>query len=362
MRIHFHQAALPLLLSLCAVGSAAADTIYLTNGSEIADVRVSSEGLLKTEYRESKGNKNEEIDSDRILRIEYTRMPALLDKAEQDLRDDLMAGAVEYLEEYVGGVEGAEQKKFPWAPAYAMFRLIELREAMGESAKVVEAADRLITHAPESRYVPMALLKKAEALADKGDAGSARGTIAELQALVSSKGLSKLWSLECQVRDVMFDSSAKGSAKRSKLEDLVSETEPYPVVRNRVLVALGESWLEAKKFKEAEDIFKVVTADANADGRTLAAAYMGLGDCQYQRGSDSKDPKVLNEALMNYMRIVVSHKNELRYVPRAMFQAGRVFQTFETPETEERAQKLYTRLMRNFKGNRWADEARGFRK
>ncbi|MFT5153844.1 MAG: hypothetical protein ACI841_003849, partial [Planctomycetota bacterium] len=109
-------------------------------------------------------------------------------------------------------------------------------------------------------------------------------------------------------------------------------------------------------------IFKVVVRDANADSRTMAAAYMGMGDCLFQRGSGSKDQVVLEDALMNYMRIVVSHKNELRYVPRAMFQAGRVFQHLDAPEAEARAQKLYTRLLRNFRGSRWADEARGFRK
>ena len=79
--------------------------------------------------------------------------------------------------------------------------------------------------------------------------------------------------------------------------------------------------------------------------------------------SAGEDPKVIfHEALISYMRVVVVYKQELRYVPKAMFYAGRVFQQFEDEESQDRAQKLYVGVLRDFRDTKWANEARGFRR
>ena len=62
------------------------------------------------------------------------------------------------------------------------------------------------------------------------------------------------------------------------------------------------------------------------------------------------------------MRVVVSYKNQLAYVPKAMFYAGRCFQLLADDEfADEKADKLYKKLIRTFDGTRWANEARAFR-
>jgi len=62
------------------------------------------------------------------------------------------------------------------------------------------------------------------------------------------------------------------------------------------------------------------------------------------------------------MRVVIVYKNELRYAPRAMFYAGRVYDALGEPEDLARAQELYIKVRRSFPGSRWAKEARGFKR
>ena len=45
-----------------------------------------------------------------------------------------------------------------------------------------------------------------------------------------------------------------------------------------------------------------------------------------------------------------------------MFFAGRCFQLIEGEEANEDATKLFTKVIRDYKGSSWAKEARGFRR
>jgi TolA-binding protein len=62
------------------------------------------------------------------------------------------------------------------------------------------------------------------------------------------------------------------------------------------------------------------------------------------------------------MRVTVLYKDQASYAPKAMFYAGRCFNLLGGEEDDERANKLYARVMRQYPGTVWADEARNFRK
>jgi hypothetical protein len=62
------------------------------------------------------------------------------------------------------------------------------------------------------------------------------------------------------------------------------------------------------------------------------------------------------------MRVVVVYKDQVRYVPKAMFWAGRVFDESTDEVDKEKAQKLYAKVAREYQGTKWGDEAKGFRK
>ncbi len=360
------ESILACLLLPALASSATADTIYLVNGKSKKDIKIVNEGLKSVTYKD--GNDQGEVDADDILSIEFSKMPELVDIAESRLVDDGYFEAIADLEQYVQQSEGKEQRLYPWAPAYAMHRLVELNGIVGELAEVVKAADRLIQKAPESRYVPFAYMAKAEALYDLGKSDDARSLLGAFGGVVDSKQLSDRWRIQGDLFAVLLDDSLQGKARRDKLDEIVARAgTKYPVVRNRADAAVGESFLGEKKLKEAEEVFRSITNDPKADSRTLAAAFTGLGDCLFQRGVDENSSgadgsETLSEALKAYLRVVVVYETELRYVPKAMFFAGRVFQQWNDAENQGRAQQLYNAVMRDFGGSKWADEARGFRR
>ena len=353
------------LLAALSIGSpAAADTIYLVDGSTVAEVTIQEEGLDVVTYR--KGSDRGDVASDQVLAVEYESKPPLVDRADVALADELYGEALTGLEEYVAEAlaAGEPPRRHPWAPAYAMYRLVEVNDSLGQHEAVVSAANQLIQHAAQSRYLPLAMLKKAEALHALEKSEEAGKALDDLGALIEGGQLSERWRHERDLAAVLFDTGLQGEARREKLA-AIAEQASSPIVRNRAEVAVGESLLAEKKLAEAEEVFRTVVDDPRAADATLASAYTGLGDCLFQRGADlnaagDDGSTVLRAALESYMRVVVVYKQQLQYVPKAMFYAARVLQQFQDDESRERARKLYLTVMRDFQGSRWADEARGF--
>ena len=184
--------------------------------------------------------------------------------------------------------------------------------------------------------------------------------------MIDAKQLGTRWRIEADLATVIFDEALSAGDKTKKLEDLSARAGvSFPMARNRAEVALGEEALRGGKVLAALKIFQGVAADPRADSRTLAAAYLGLGDCYWAKGERSPGEESgkadLNKALVSYMRIVVVYKAEQRYVAKAMFFAGRCFQLLDGEGAQEHASKLYNKLIRYYGGSRWAKEARGFR-
>jgi len=361
--MRFHSLPLSLTALALAATPVLADTIYLVDGSKIEDCKVQTETLLAVVYKE--GNDRSEVAADKILSIEFAKKPPLVDRAESAADEDALLDAVADYTEYLDAVLSSAKppSRYKWAPAYAMYRLVELNAIMGNSAAVDAAAVQLLEKAPDSRYVPLAYLKQIDALADLQK--SPKKTIEAFGKLIDEKGLSQRWKLERDLAIVLYDDTLAGEARRDKLDSVAKKAgSEHPIVRNRARVAIGEAFLQENKVSDAEAIFTEITDDPKADDRTLAAAHSGRGDClryKAEKGGNT-DKDVLKQAVLSYMRVVIVYKNELRYAPRAMFYAGRVLDAMGEPEDLERAQKLYIRVMRSFPGSRWAKEARGFKK
>lgn len=361
MRLH----SLPLSLTVLVIAAtpALADTIYLIDGSQIDDCKVTTETLLTVAYKE--GNKKGEVAADQILSIDFSKMPSLVDRAETAAEEDALLDAVADYSEYLDGVLSRDKPpaQYKWAPAYAMYRLVELNAIMGNSAAVDSAANQLLEKAPDSRYVPLAYLKQIDALADLQK--DPTKTIEAFSELIDQKQLSQRWKLERNLAVVLYDAAVTGEARRDKLNSVARKAgTAHPLVRNRARVAIAEAYLQENKISDAEVIFTEITDDPKADDRTLAAAHSGRGDClriKAEKGGN-EDKDALKDAVLSYMRVVIVYKNELRYAPRAMFYAGRTFDALGEEQDKAFAQKLYIKVMRSFPGSRWAKEARGFKK
>lgn len=357
--------ALHLFAGAAALAAAAplaqADTIYMVDGRIISDVSVESDGLHVVAYQE--GRSTEEVPAEDVLRIEYERVPKQVDEAQADIDEGNLLDGAAALEDYVTGVVTSDrpQRRYPHAPPAAMYRLVEVYAMLGRKDEVVRSVDRLLEHAPQSRFVPHAYLRKAEVLAAAGEAASAAGVLKELEQKILNEGMSPRWELEKDLAAALLDESLKGDALRRRLNELAQEAgSKYPVVRNRAEVAVGESHLESGELDEAEEVFRNTVDDPKADDSTLAAAYAGLGECLYRRAASENDTELMKDALLKLLRVAVIYEDETRYAPKAMFYAGRAFDFLNDEPSKERAQKMYRKVIVEYGGSSWADEAKAF--
>ncbi|MFT5198935.1 MAG: tetratricopeptide (TPR) repeat protein [Planctomycetota bacterium] len=357
-----------LPLSLLLASPSLADRIFKTDGSTLDDVTIVSEGLDEVEYKPASGRNKKTIGSHEVLSIVFERMPTQLDSAEAAMGDELYLDAVNDLEEFLSRFASKPPRTYPWAVPYALYRLVEVYQVAGEYPSVVTAADRVLTEAPDSRYAIMAHLTKIEALNLMGEEADLKSAVATFSAFVTAKSLPARWRLEAELRGVLFDRTLKGSKRRDKLNEVVSAAgKDSPIVKNRAMVAIGESFLTERKVNDAQRTFTQVLADPKADDFTLAGAHTGLGDCLYQKSekknSEGEDAaEDFKKAALEYMRVVVVYGDQLQYVPKAMFFAGRCFQEMGDDEGERRAQQLYSKLARTYPNSKAAKEAKSFRR
>ncbi len=355
-------------ISLLLASPSLADRIFKTDGSTLDDVTIVSEGLDEVEYKPASGRKKKTIGSHEVLSIVFEKMPAQLDSANAAMGDELYGDAINELEEFLEHFSKKPPRTYPWAIPYALYRLVEVYQVAGEYPSVVTAADRLLAAAPDSRYAILAHLTKIEALHLMADEANLKTSVDAFSAFVAEKSLPARWRLEAQLRGVLFDSTLRGSKRRERLNDIVATAgKGSPIVKNRAMVAIGESFLKEKKVSDAEGIFTGILDDPKADEITLAAAHTGLGDCLYQRAEKEKSesgeaPEKFKAAALEYMRVVVVYGDQLQYVPKAMFYAGRSFQEMGGAEDERRAQKLYSKLVRTYPSSKAAKEAKSFRR
>ena len=355
---------LPLVLT----ASAQADRILKVDGSSIDDVKVTGETLREVEYKPD-GQRNEKtVPSQDVLRVVYERLPEKVDSALSAYSESRYVDAVNDLEEFLSRFEDKPPRTYPNSVPYAQYQLVLIYEATGEFESVVASADRLIGKSADSRYAILAHISKIEALNLLGDAAKLKAAVAAFTEFAASNSLAPRWRLEAELRDVLFDAALKGEARRKKLNEVANAAgSASPIVHNRATVAIGESYLNERKLAEAETAFAKVIDDPKADGVTLAAAYTGLGDCIYQKAMNAGVPAetkdaLLKEARLHYLRVVVLHGDQVQYLPKALFYAGRVFQELEGDENQRRANQLYNRVIRSFPESKWAKEARGLRR
>jgi len=272
-----------------------------------------------------------------------------------------------YLEGALTKLDRGTRVRPAWAPAYAAWRLAELNASMGKIAETLAATDMLISKFPDARYVPAALLLKAEVQFAGGEGGAAKKTLEGVTKLVAERGISKRWDFDAKIATIMYDDSLSGDKRRDALKRIATQAgSKFASVRNRAQVIGAETLLEENDFETAQSVFERVAKDPKSDQRTLAIAWSGLGDCHYQAGAKNPTSEaskaMLQDALKAYMRVVVLFKGESNYVGRAMVYSGRIYTMMETEEATANANKLFGAVIRQFPGSKWAQEARGFAK
>jgi len=355
--------------ALCLFSSiGAADDISRTDGTTIEDVTIQEESLTEITYRQ--GRNDRRVPTEDVLSVTYTNKPDEIDEADSYVLEGSYEDALDLYDAWVEGfLEGRNQRRHKWSPAYAAWQAVQINMTLGDLDGVVSAATRIIERLPDSRFVPQAFLARANALSWQGKGDNAQASLQAFATLIEERGLSRRWDLECRLALVLTDSSTTGSRRREALEDLQGEAgRSFPTVANRARVAVGESYLDrieqerdadrrARKIASAREVFEEILDDFKADEQTLAGAFTGLGDCMFFEAmvnQDSPDEAGLRSALHNYLRVGVLYPEEIRYLPRAIYSAGLCFDKLgEYP----RAGKLWRSVVRDFPGSEWAAQA-----
>ena len=153
-----------------------ADTIHTSDGKSISEVTIVSEGLDKVIYKD--GRSDQSIDTQSVISIVFTEKPRAMMQADGFLLDNDLDSAAIILNDYVDAViSGAERERRKWAPANAAWRVVELRQALGDLPGVVAASTRLIENYGDTRYLPGAYLAKADAYYWNSDGKKAQATL-----------------------------------------------------------------------------------------------------------------------------------------------------------------------------------------
>lgn len=345
---------------------ARADRIYRTSGAPLEDVTVVSETLAEVRYKEEGKGPEKAVPSESVVRVEYDRFPAAVGEAEAAAQDGDAEGALERFEAYA--TDGKPDKRYPWAQAYAAHRAVTLRGTLGDLEGAAAAADRLISGFPESRYVPAAYVAKADALFRLERMDQAQAALTDFERLITAKGLSKRWALECRLAQVLTDRALSGVPRRDRLEKIEQDAgQDFPTVRCRAAVARAESFLAGggegpDAIGKARAVFEEVIDDPGSDEESLAAAHTGLGEILFSIATGPTEKEELRAALLAFMRVAVLFEEQSRYAPKAMFYAGRCFERIGGEGSKDNAVKLYRRVLRDYADSPWAAEARNFLK
>jgi predicted negative regulator of RcsB-dependent stress response len=353
---------------LAAAPTALADKILLVDGTVLTDVNVKEETLTVVRYD------REEVPSEKVLRIEFDSFPDTVGEAELMAAEGDIASAALQLYYYVDASTSSNpERREPWAPAWAAQRRIELLASVNDLQSVVEAADLLLSKFPESRYVPGAYLSKAEALAQQGETAAASATLGALVKLAEAESLSPRWRLSAEVERAAIDGQASFAARVDALEALAAAAgDDFPTVRDRAYVAQGEVYVAqadagddvAGSLQSARGMFELALESEQAEGVTRAGALVGLADCDFAQASRDSDVEGLTRARDNYLRVIVLHPEQARYVAKALYLCGLCFRQLgdlqEDDESKARARTLMRRLIRDFEGTTWAADARRY--
>ncbi len=312
-----------------------ADTIVRTDGKKVEGVQIVNETMKEVVYK--KGRNQQTLASDRVLYVVYEKKPRLVDEAEGHLSDDDLASAIDAFDEFVEGQIERPNGRYKWAPAYAAWRSIELRQSLADLGGARDAAVRLIENFKDSRYVPGAYLAKAGAEIDAGHTSMAVKTLDKFAGLVERNKLSKRYDLECRLAKIRADEKRSGDARRTDLGIIVREAGgEFPTVKSRAEVMEGEVFLgeaestgDPRKASElrgkAKLVFDRIVKAKNTTNATLAGAYAGLGECLFYAGAEKDDTELLKQASLHFLRVVTLFKGESRYSSKSLYFAMRCF-------------------------------------
>lgn len=311
-------AALPLLQG--------GDSILLTDGKVLTDLRVTSETYKEVSFR--RGTVESRRSADSVAEVRHDLSSGALEDYRvavelMDREGDFAAAAARF-----GAVlEDDVVERFDWVRQHAMWRRVRCLNGLGDYRAMAREVDALLGAVPDTFFYAPALLMKAQGLVSANDKPGARKVFEQLDADVSAKGLPERWAREAELGLALLDDSGNAEAKKRKLEGLAEKNaESYPTVADRARVEVGNVMVEAGDYKGARAFFQRILDSGNADMMTMAAALSGIGDCAFEQGKGTTDAAqakaFYEEAALAHLQVASYYREVARLRPRSICFAG----------------------------------------
>ena len=354
-----------LLAALSA--PARADTIVKTDGSRIDGVQITAETYEKVSYRKSGVSSAQSIDASSVREIVYSRTSRDY-RAAIEARDE--GKLVESVNLFLTAADDEGYGEFQQAMC-----MVEAAEAMLNLASYTDAQDtfqQLLADFPKTRHLARALLGQGRAALAARDLPAAAAAFERLKTEAAEKKLGERWPLEAEYYGLITQEiKAGGKLDDRKRDEMIRAYESLrgktagtqTAISNQCALRIGRLKLEGDDVAAARRMFQEVIDGRLESGRdVVAGAYNGRGRCGFreaqQARADGESPgdieALYQEALFDFLRVVVHYTDVQAEQPEALYWAGQCFRNLpSTSQWEVRAKQLEARLKTDFPESSW---------
>ncbi len=331
----------------------APDHISLADGTVLEDVRIVSADIEVVVYTAEGRRGEQQVDSSAVLRITYTRFPEEMG----DARDAFAAGSYgESADLWRDSITPKNERRYPWIKGHALFEIARCNRMVGELDDAIAILGELLADAPDCFYGAEAYLVRGNLLEMDDRRTQAAGEYQRLLDRVEERLLSVRWKWEGELRLLLLEKLTPEIREERLIEIAEATREDYPSISSRAWLEVGKSYIAAARFEDATAFFEEIIEKGGADDATLAGAYLGLGHCLFQSAGD--DEARYRLALRHYMRVAVVFRDQVAYVPEALFFAGRCCEEIQDDAAKSKSRRLFMVCARDYGHTKWGQDAR----
>lgn len=353
-----------LALALIAPGLRA-DTVRLTNGKEVTG-KIVSESFEKIEVRKAGGSSSQTVSTVDVASVEYTATTPEWRQGLQLLADGSMGEAASA---FATVADDPDAPDFLRAAAFAQAGDCLVDNNNFEDA--IKLYDELLAKHPKTRHLARALLGKGTSLFSLRKLAEADKVLEQLKADATAKNLGERWALEAEF---LLLWSAEAQEKPGVIEGYQALREKtrasLPGIANKAALRMGRVQLAQQDVKAAEALFdEIIQRRLDTDASIVAGAFNGRGQCRFGRAigllgvkrADEALP-LFSEALLDFLRVVVSYSGVRKEQAEALYFAGQSFLNVaaldpNAKDAESRGQVLLKRCREQYAGSEWAAKA-----
>lgn len=307
------------------------------------------------------------VTASNVDRIEYGTVPAYYDRAQEKSRRGDWKEAAEQFRKALSEARNSD-KRFE---QHCLYYWALCLTRMGQWADAIGKWEELLKQVPETRYFAEAYEELVRCELARGDAAAAKKRVEEGLAAAKGKGLadSKRWRLDLMGCEILEAQKKFLPAKDEYLGLARTIDKSDPVLAHLAKLRAARCLVELGQGPQAKQLCEEILRAKLTDAVVMAGTWNTLGDLHRMEAETKKNPSLLREALMAYLRGVVLYVPEEGQEPaehqKALFWSAYCHDllkdTINDPKAREvyrdRARDLYGELIQAYEGSPLAEKA-----